>query len=351
LDPKNPLRSWFIFDESFGKPGYRRWANVGNLPELNLEHSDVQKHLWAGEDSIVKRYLKDGKDGDGNGGDGIDGWRLDAVQEIGFNHLRAITAAAHDAKKDACVVGEIWNYPEEWARCLDGVINFYLRGIVFELVEGKSSGQLAGRNIERMINDTGIDPLLKSWIVLDNHDTPRIKRQFPDDQLRRIAQVLQFTLPGSPVIYYGAELGMMSGNDDPTQRAPMRWDLVNDRNSDLAWMKKLIQLRKESSALRIGDFRLLDTKELLAFSRRTDHVAENVIVVVNPTALPVHEVIGTRESKLMSGGVLRDEINRSVTTRIDSGRLAVDVPAKTARVFKPVMPDAGRKYSPYKRVQ
>jgi hypothetical protein len=33
---------------------------------------------------------------------------------------------------------------------------------------------------ERMVRDAGIEPMLKSWMVIDNHDIPRIANQFPD---------------------------------------------------------------------------------------------------------------------------------------------------------------------------
>src|SRR5207302_830526 len=134
-------------------------------------------------------------------------------------------------------------------------------------VKSKVSGRLAGRAVERMIADTGLDPCLKSWFPLDNHDTERLKTLIPSKDLRRLAQVLQFTLPGSPVIYYGTELGM-SGTGDPANRGPMRWDLVNEKNTELAWMKQLVRLRKDNRGLRIGEFRLLETETLFAFSRR-----------------------------------------------------------------------------------
>ena len=41
-------------------------------------------------------------------------------------------------------------------------------------------------------------------------------------QARKFAQVLQFTWPGCPLIYYGDELGL-EGADDPHNRAPMPW--------------------------------------------------------------------------------------------------------------------------------
>jgi glycosidase len=86
--------------------------------------------------------------------------------------------------------------------------------------------------LTRMIDETGIENMLKSWIYLDNHDTPRLATTVPDRAARRLAQVLQFTLPGSPNLYYGSELDM-TGGDDPEMRAPMRWDLATPDNPAL----------------------------------------------------------------------------------------------------------------------
>ncbi len=88
----------------------------------------------------------------------------------------------------------------------------------------------------------------------------------------------QFVMPGSPVIYYGDELGMY-GADDPDNRQPMRWNIsdhfprhickrweiwddycyTDGSVENYSWdakilqrYKTMIQLKKESSALNNG---------------------------------------------------------------------------------------------------
>jgi cyclomaltodextrinase len=85
---------------------------------------------------------------------------------------------------------------------------------------------------------------------------------------RRLVQALQFTLPGAPNLYYGAEVGM-TGGDDPENRGPMRWDLVATTTPSW-WMRQLIALRKQHRALRVGDYRRWTPSLLLAFERHTD---------------------------------------------------------------------------------
>lgn len=343
-NPDSPWRDWYVISPAYRR-GYRGWYNVENLPELNLENPAVRRHLWDDRDSVVQEYLREG----------VDGWRLDVAYDIGPKYLADLTRAAHSAKPGSWVVGEIWNYPEPWFPAVDGVMNFHLRQIVVDLVDGKITGRLAGVMIDRMIADAGLEPILKSWFQLDNHDTRRLATQIPDPALRRLAMVLQFTLPGSPVVYYGSELGM-EGGDDPANRAPMRWDLVEETNETLAFTRRLIALRRESPALRVGEFRLLDTDRLLAFARMTDRAADTRIVVANPTDAPVTEVFATRDGKLMSGNRLRDALaapdaGEAANVTVFAGRVEVQLPPRSVRIYQPILRDGAVEYNAYKRVR
>ncbi len=334
--PDSPYRDWFYIGEQY-KLGYRAWADVANLPELNLEHPKVRARIYGDEDSVVQGYLRDG----------VDGWRLDVAFDLGFDVLAELTAAAHATKPGSAVVGEIWNYPEQWSPAVDAVMNFHALAICDGLVSGRISGDKAGRMLARMIEDAGIDPILKAWLVLDNHDVPRLKTRWPHKWQQRMLQVLQFTLPGAPCVYYGVELGM-KGGDDPEQRGPMRWNLVTDENVTLEWFRKLVAMREDGVALKVGDFRLLDSEELLAFQRSTDRTADTRIVVANPTKAAITEVLAVRDSKLMNWSLLKDELG-DAEVRVDAGTIQANLPAHTVWVLKPVMADT-IEYTPYKRV-
>lgn len=335
-DPASPDRGWFIFDPAC-KNGYRAWYNVPNLPEVNLENPAVRDHVWESRDSVVRSYLREG----------VDGWRLDVAYDIGFDYLSAITRAAHAEKPGSAVIGEIWNYPEPWMPAMDGLMNFHQRQVLLDWFDGRIDGARAGELLDGMVRDTGIDHLLKCWTVLDNHDTPRLKNRIPDPALRRIARVLQFTLPGAPCVYYGSEVEM-EGGDDPRNRAPMRWDLIAEGNEDLAFFRKLVELRRGSRGLRVGDWRLLSAKRLMAFQRYTDRWRDTAIVVVNTDSVSVKEVIPARDGRLMNFAPLLDVLSGQ-RIKVRTGLLELDVPARTAMVLVPT-DDAGVEYSPYKRV-
>jgi len=334
-NPASKRRSWFFFDDRY-PAGYRAWAGVANLPEVRLESADARRYLWNGSDSVVARYLKAG----------ADGWRLDVAHELGPGFLAEPTRAAHRHKSGSLVLGEVWNYPAGWTSVLDGLLNMFLGRVILELADGRLSPRQVGEALNELVRDCGIEPLLRSWIVLGNHDTPRLATVLPDRAKRRFAQALQFALPGAPLIYYGDELGMRGG-DDPRQRAPMRWDLATEDNPDLQWVKRLVAVRRGLRALRIGDFRAMRGERALAFLRTTERPLEAVVVVANPSEASVDETWIVPDGTLMGYTLLRDALS-GATARVLAGTLRATIPPRTVRVFA-IDPEA-RDRGQYKRM-
>jgi maltose alpha-D-glucosyltransferase / alpha-amylase len=144
---------------------------------------------------------------------------------------------------------------------------------------------------------------------------------------------LLLSLPGTPVVYYGDEIGMGDNiylGDRNGVRTPMQWsadrnagfstadaqrlvlppitgheyhyEAVNvetqqrNRHSLLWWMKRIITLRKRHSAFGRGDMEILnpDNPRVLAFIRR--HGDEQILVVANLSRFvqPVRLALGGR---------------------------------------------------------
>ena len=301
----------------------------------------MRGYLYEDPDSVVRSYLRDG----------ADGWRLDTAFELGYGYLRDLTRAAHAEKADSLIVGEIVNYPDAWLQSIDAVMNFTLRHLVLDAAAGVIDPATAGRRIDRLVGDAGIEPLLKSWMVIDNHDLPRIATQLPEMAQRRLVQALQFTLPGAPNIYYGSEVGMIGGGD-PENRGPMRWDLVRADNPELVWIKQLIALRKQHRALRIGNFRLVESDRVLAFERYTDRALETVVVLANPSGTAVTERVMIANAGLMDATPMVDLLGSVAAPpagTVDAACLTVTVPAETVLVLTPRERVLGG-YSRYKRI-
>mgnify|MGYP001809744064 CR=1 FL=1 len=339
-NPASPWRNWFAIGPQYAG-GARAWTGFQNLPELNLENPAVRRHLWLDRDSVVRSYLRDG----------ADGWRLDTAYELGHAYLRELTDAAHREKPGSLVVGEVVNYPAGWLQSMDSVMNFTLRNLMLGLVQGDIESAVAARMMARLVQDTGIEPLLKSWVVIDNHDIPRIATQLPDTAQRRLAQTLQFTLPGAPNLYYGVEVGM-TGGADPANRGPMRWDLVRDDHPEMQWIQRLIALRRQHRALRIGDYRPIEAQRLFAFERHTDRALETRIVVVNPGPETVTERLLVANPHLMDDTPMVDLLGLVPQPKpmgFGPGFITVELPPRSAVVLQP-QPKALGGYSRYKRV-
>lgn len=333
-------RDWFHFGEEY-QNGYIGWWGVGNLPEVNWQNPEVAEAIVHAPDSVVRHWFQYG----------IDGWRLDVATELGFENLKAITDASHEEKPGSLVIGEIWSYPSRWTESVDAVMHMPLRFFMFQYIEDKLSGAQFGQSVADMIADAGTDPVMRSWIVLDNHDTPRLKTLYPDERDRAFLQSLQFSLPGAPLIYYGVEAGMVGGHD-PGSRGPMEWDKVGSDNPEFMRLKKLIDIRASSPALKLGDFVPLASNSALAFLRLTDRSAETVLVVANATDEEVSETLLLRDPILMSGDTFKDAVTGE-TFKSEAAVLTLSVPAKTVRILKPERwPDLYKKtgHSPYKAV-
>ena len=183
-------------------------------------------------------------------------------------------------------------------------------------------------------------PFAWPCFFLDNHDLPRHLSRWIEcslcvdtNAIARAAATLLLTLRGTPILYYGQELGMVDNNDIPTDklkdaavvisetaetppsrdgaRTPMQWDdspqagfsfgkqvdpwlpvhenfsEVNvaaelaDEQSILNFYRQLIRLRRRHPALNRGSWRTLIHYPLehLAYLRETS--SETVLVVIN----------------------------------------------------------------------
>ena len=338
LKNKNSVyRNWFDFNDKYPE-GVRLWADAKSLPELNLENDDVKDYIYRSSDSVLKTYLEQG----------IDGWRLDVAFDIGYDILKDLTEHAHDQKEGSMIVGEIWNYPEKWLKSIDGVMNFTLREIIYRSIRKEISALQALHMIEQMILDAGIEPILKSWNVLDNHDVKRLLTELNDPKDQKIAQLMQFTLPGSPNLYYGTELGM-DGASDPENRAPMRWDLLLHDNAYYQWTKNLIDLHQSYRALKIGDFKALMSHHLFAYERYTDQVEDTIIVIINLSDQKVTEGMMTRDSNIMNYSQFDTILGHANHIEFLAGFLKIELEPKAFVVLK-LQTKAKKSYTPYKRV-
>ncbi len=313
------------------------WGGHKGLPELNLDNKALRDILWNDSDSVVQKWTRLG----------VDDWRLDCAYDVGFEYLRELRTVLK-AMGDHDTIGEVWSYPKRWAdgEVLDGVMNYYFRELIKSFMEDRIDGKTVTTIINDTVNDCGIENILKCWNVMSSHDTPRVKSDFGKHW--RLAVALQFTLPGSPVVYYGEELGLES-EGDPYCREPMPWGKLEANNDDLIFYKKMIDLFNDTVAINSGYFGKLEHKadDIIAFSRYTEDIRDYRVIVINPNDEKRDFQLISKESCLMNCSHMIDEFTGEKADLFYS-TIYGSVGPNEFRVLKIDLNKGG--YSPYKRL-
>jgi maltose alpha-D-glucosyltransferase / alpha-amylase len=377
-DPQSRYRDWYVWSKKKPKhaqdgvvfPGVQKstWTydQVAKSwyfhrfydfqPDLNTSHPEVQAELLK----IMGFWIQLG----------VSGFRMDAVPFViatkgaeieepveQYDMLRAFREFLSWREGNAIVLAEANVLPKtdmEYfgvsGERLQMMFNFQVNQNLFYALATADSRPLA-----KALKLTKPRPATAQWgQFLRNHDeldlgrlseeqrqavfaafAPDVNMQLYDRGIRRrltpmlqgdrrrieLAYSLMMTLPGTPVIRYGDEIGMgddLSLPERQSARTPMQWSTepqggfstntrpilpvitggaygyehVNvaeqrrDANSLLNWMERIIRMRKEVSEIGWGDFEVLraGTPEVLAI--RYDWRGNSVVVVHNLSATP-----------------------------------------------------------------
>ncbi len=325
-DSKSSFVDFFDFQEWPDK--YRSWYDVKLLPELNLKSEKLRKILFENEDSVVKRYIKMG----------ADGWRLDCAHDLGHEINSLIVNSAQSVNSDSYVVGEISSYPLEWLKKtkLDGVMNYYFANIVLNGLKGKFTSYVVKAELDRMVEEIGVDALSKSWNMLSSHDTPRLNWLLNgNDQLKCMALTFQIAYPGNPLIYYGEENGM-NGGPDPDNRKPMLWE---DHQWDWKFREfviKAMKVKNVEPALKGGEYLKImfsPLSSIVGFGRYTEKPEDTLFFFANLSGENVHEDVPIAYSYFIHNVELEPIIgNGKATAKVS--RIEIEMPPNSAAIFK-----------------
>ncbi len=174
-----------------------------------------------------------------------------------------------------------------------------------------------GRVKPDLLYTLSTQPVARMATLLANHDAfagARLFKQFNgDEKSYRVAAATLLTLPGTPFIYYGEEIGLSQAEpvrqDDQAIRGPMSWSgqtqagfsrgdklfrpLVanwkthnvevqkGDPGSLLNQYRQLIELRKSEPALSVGSFTPLAKKDEPIFAFTREHEGSKILVLIN----------------------------------------------------------------------
>lgn len=294
----SPYYDWFRFKH--WPDDYDSWWGIKTLPAVREEAESYVKYIIEDENSIVRRWLRAG----------ADGWRLDVADELPDWFIERCRKAVVDTKPDAFLLGEVWEdasnkiaYDQRRSyllgRGLHSVMNYPFRTALLNWLKGGAAIDFLDA-METLRENYPPAAFSSTLNFLGTHDTARILTVLGADEqlatkearstyrlsaeernrgmlLLRLAALVLYAFPGSPMIYYGDEAGM-EGWEDPFNRGTYPWG--QETPALVEYFKKLGTLRKEYASLQHGLLRWLTVDgAALAFTR--EYQEESVICAVN----------------------------------------------------------------------
>ena len=302
-DRSSEYYDWFDFYDH--PDGYASWWGFESLPSIVKDSESYQRFIC---EVVLPKYFSMG----------FKGVRLDVVDELTDDFVKAIKKTATSFSPDNAVIGEVWEDATNklaygvrkkyfQGEELDSVMNYPLREAVISYMINGDTRWLV-KTFNEQINNYSKPVLDNLMNVLSTHDTPRLitvlgrnrvvlnkdllkyekldKDQYERGKtLAKLAYTIVFTCYGTPSVYYGDEAGL-TGDLDPYNRRCYPWG--NEDEDMLSYMTYLAKLRRKSAAIRKGSFKLkYYDKEVLVYSRQ--YLKESVLVAIsrNPTEVKI----------------------------------------------------------------
>lgn len=290
---ESPYRDWFhvygwplnAYQENV-RPNYAAWWGLHALPKFNTDNPLVREFLW----DVSVHWLELG----------IDGWRLDVPAEIDDDAFwKEFRHRCKSVNPEAYLVGELWHDAGRWLQGdqFDAQMNYPFMRAALGFFGGHNLNQTDtvhtglgyieacdGPHFAHVLHDLhhkyDAQIVQAQMNMLGSHDTPRLMTIANNDLSSvQLMFLCQMTIAGAPNIYYGDEIAM-TGNRDPDCRKGFPWDARESWNTDLLQtVRHYVDLRQRITALRRGDFQVLNAGEQVVVYSRRYHGQQAVIAL------------------------------------------------------------------------
>lgn len=320
---KSPYKDWFTctFDADGKLKTWKAWDGPsGWLPAFRqTPEGDLVQPVKDYVYGVTRRWMD--PNGDGDPSDGIDGWRLDVVPDMGKAFWRDWHKLVRSINNEAITIAEIWQPAHEYLKgdMFDTQMHYPFAFAVLDWLACKPS--MNAIDLRQRLSEAFTDAPQTNLIhqnLFASHDTDRYVNMLwnPGREYDRgnniqngdkdykagkppkeiydlsiLGVAMQATYVGSPMVYYGDEWGMW-GADDPTCRKPVPWpDKGGNQNPDDVVMPEIreryrewLRLRQHPEVgpiLKYGDVRHITTDygRVFAFERSLN--GAKVLVIVN----------------------------------------------------------------------
>ena len=314
----------------------------GDMPELNYDNEKVREEAL----NIAKYYLELG----------VHGFRFDAVKYIYLNDTKKSVdfwqwymSELRKLSPDIYCVGECWSGEAEILEYYGAMncFNFAMaqaEGAVAKAAKGFSLSTYTGyvEDFQKAVLDKNQGGMVIPF--LSNHDMDRIAGAFIGEKNMKMAANLYLLSPGSPIIYYGEEIGLRgsrgSANTDANRRLAMMWgdgdtvknptgstypeknqikttvkDQKSDENSMLNYYSKILLIRRKYPEIARGVYKSISCDDNLG-GFAIEYKGESTVIIHNTaseemtaevgkyidlTDLELCDVIGTSSASFENG--------------------------------------------------
>lgn len=385
---ESPCADWFCVkswkdDASGAAFDYEGWGGYKTLPEFREDGDGIvagpRDYIFA----ATRRWMD--PEGFGDPSLGIDGWRLDVAYCVGHPFWKKWRQFVKSINPQAYLTAEVIDSavalkPYLQGDEFDAVMNYNFAMACSGYFSDEKKRSKTSEFVRRLEELRGAFPPGVAEVqqnLFGSHDTDRIGSHIlnrdkhdasdwpgyfnfskaqsgrydtrkPGDREReaqKLFAVFQMTYVGAPMIYYGDEVGMWGAND-PDCRKPMLWDdlayedevalpdgskrPVPDRVGPDKGLRdhyrKLIGIRRQFPALRVGTFEVLvadDENGVLAFRRRLG--AEEVVVALNNS--------GGERTVVLALGVDWKDLLSGLGLRRAPGGASISLPPRGAAIL------------------
>ena len=293
----SPYRDWYCFEPD---GSYKSWWGVKILPKLNLYNNNCENY-FLGSRGVVEKYFDMG----------IGGIRLDVADELPQGFLERLRKTVRKSNPDGLIIGEVWENASDKIAYgerrryfrgsqLDSVMNYPQKNAVIELLKNGDT-EFFYNTITELYSSYPKQCSDVLMNILGTHDTDRILTVLCGDspdglsndelsvkrmtksqrkqavKLLKLASALQYTLFGTPSVFYGDEAGL-EGYHDPFCRLPFPWG--REETELLSHYRLLGKIRRGEPLFKDGKFEFIRVEKELVAYRRYDGEDE-ILVVAN----------------------------------------------------------------------
>ncbi len=245
------------------------WADVA---DLNYDNPELRKYMIE----VLKFWVREFD---------LDGFRCDVAGFVPTDFWETARAEVDKIKADTIWLAE-WESPDLLVKAFNLDYSWANHAILDKVLHGTAPAYEIRKTWE---TDNAKNPRgALRMRFSDNHDERRAIARF-GEKGALAAQALAFTLDGVPMFYNGMENGDTTESGFPAlfEKMPIFWQNEVRRPEFPKFYKGMIEMRKNSVALRRGDLTWLknsDEDRVLTFKRTSGN--EEILVAINMTSSP-----------------------------------------------------------------